>query len=286
MTIATLPCFGFSVTTADDLVAGLSGLGPHPRRTDHRHGHHAHGDTDHLQFRRRALTHGDRTHNRGLHDTDTKDDEAMSAQTLDDAEDTTTQTSTSYTTASTTQRKTADATGQARGRRSWATAITGRFTRTQDAAGQRRLPTPFWGLFYRGLVVVGDWMLVLSTAFVAIPLLGAWMHQQSGAAQGQLTGAGTIAMWLVPFAFIVTVLTAAEIALMKHLWRWAGRRVAATKADRNLVAEAQDPGPSRSPRRPRTGPPAPPRRSRTARGASDAYRRTADERRVGTPCPA
>ncbi|MFG1858911.1 hypothetical protein ACGFJT_44250 [Actinomadura geliboluensis] len=70
-----------------------------------------------------------------------------------------------------------------------------------------------------------DFVLVTVTAFGLIPMLGVYVHQQSGAARGEFSADGTIALWLVPFVFVVVMLTIAEIAFMRWLWREGSRRI-------------------------------------------------------------
>lgn len=95
------------------------------------------------------------------------------------------------------------------------------------AAGKRPdgLPVLFWAVFFRSVVLIADYLLASSTATVLIPLLGAWLHQRSGLGGGQLSVAGTIAMWIAPFAFLVLVLAVGEIAAMRAMWGWATRRI-------------------------------------------------------------
>ncbi|MFD4943076.1 hypothetical protein ACFWNT_11170 [Streptomyces sp. NPDC058409] len=83
-----------------------------------------------------------------------------------------------------------------------------------------------WAGFFRAVVLVADCLLAFITAMVIIPLLGAWLHEQSGASRGALTAAGTIAMWLMPLLFLVALLAAGEIVLMRAMWRWATRMIA------------------------------------------------------------
>ncbi|MFK0244583.1 hypothetical protein ACIQUM_07780 [Amycolatopsis azurea] len=86
---------------------------------------------------------------------------------------------------------------------------------------------PAWShiLLYRAVTLVADVLLAFITATVIIPTLAAWLHQQSGAAHGSLTMAGTIALWLMPLFFLVTLLAAGEIATMRAVWRWATGRI-------------------------------------------------------------
>lgn len=70
-----------------------------------------------------------------------------------------------------------------------------------------------------------DYLLITATAFAVIPMLGAYMHQQSGLSQNQVTADGTVAMWLIPFLFVVVMLTLAEFMLMRFLWRAGTRKI-------------------------------------------------------------
>lgn len=85
-----------------------------------------------------------------------------------------------------------------------------------------------------GLVLVVDWIMALVTATGVIPTLAAYLHRESGASRGQLTVDGTIALWAAPLLFLVLVLAAGELVLMRGMWRWAARRV-----QRITAAEAQ-----------------------------------------------
>lgn len=90
----------------------------------------------------------------------------------------------------------------------------------QDVARRTKM------LFFRGAVLLADYVIALVTAIVVIPLLGAWLHQEVGASEVSLVGAGGIAMWLVPFLFLVVLIIAGELAVMRAMWRWATDRLA------------------------------------------------------------
>ncbi|WP_424863104.1 hypothetical protein [Streptomyces sp. MMS24-I29] len=87
------------------------------------------------------------------------------------------------------------------------------------------LPVVIWTVFIRLVVLIADYLLAYVTATVVIPMLGAWLHQQSGASQGALTSAGTIAMWLTPLLFLVLLMAAGVLVLMRGLWRWGTRMI-------------------------------------------------------------
>ncbi|AXE23947.1 hypothetical protein C0216_11190 [Streptomyces globosus] len=83
-----------------------------------------------------------------------------------------------------------------------------------------------WAGFFRAVVLLADYLLACITAVVIIPLLGAWLHQQSGASRVALSADGTVAMWLMPLLFLVALLVAGEIVVMRGMWRWATRMIA------------------------------------------------------------
>ncbi|MFJ3858313.1 hypothetical protein ACIPRL_18960 [Streptomyces sp. NPDC090085] len=89
-----------------------------------------------------------------------------------------------------------------------------------------RFSVVVWTGFFRAVVLLADYLLAFITAVVILPLLGAWLHQRSGASQGALSADGTIAMWLMPLLFLVALLAAGEIAVMRGMWRWATRMIA------------------------------------------------------------
>ena len=69
---------------------------------------------------------------------------------------------------------------------------------------------------------VGSSLMIVGTN----ALLGAWLHQRSGASRGALSADGSIAMWLMPLLFLVALLAAGEIVVMRGMWRWATRMIA------------------------------------------------------------
>ncbi|MFG3403796.1 hypothetical protein [Streptomyces sp. NPDC048142] len=89
-----------------------------------------------------------------------------------------------------------------------------------------RFSVVVWVGFFRAIVLLADYLLAFITAMAFIPLLGAWLHQQSGASRGALSADGTIAMWLMPLLFLVALLAAGEIVVMRGMWRWATRIIA------------------------------------------------------------
>ena len=109
-----------------------------------------------------------------------------------------------------------------------------RLTSAKDLGGPRagRLPLVLWAGLVRAVVLAADYLLVFITAMVVIPSLGAWLHAQSGVSQGALTGAGTIAMWLMPLLFLVALLAVGEFVLMRGMWRWATRLIERSQGSR------------------------------------------------------
>ncbi|NEA20727.1 hypothetical protein [Streptomyces halstedii] len=95
-----------------------------------------------------------------------------------------------------------------------------------------------WAGFCRAIVLLADYLLAFVTAVVIIPLLGAWLHQQSGASRGALSADGTAAMWLMPLLFLVALLAAGEIVVMRAMWRWATRVIAKIRDARGRVTGA------------------------------------------------
>lgn len=87
------------------------------------------------------------------------------------------------------------------------------------------LPVAVWATVIRTATLIVDYLMVMVTAVGIIPMIGLYLHQASGAAQSELTTSGTVALWVVPFLFVVTLLALAEITLMRWLWRAGGRRI-------------------------------------------------------------
>ncbi|MFK0154235.1 hypothetical protein ACIQVK_19445 [Streptomyces sp. NPDC090493] len=92
-----------------------------------------------------------------------------------------------------------------------------------------------WAGFFRVIVLLADYLLAFVTTVAIIPLLGAWLHQRSGASRGALSTDGSIAMWLMPLLFLVALLAAGEIVVMRGMWRWATRMIAKIRDARGEV---------------------------------------------------
>ncbi|QNE18086.1 hypothetical protein F1D05_09550 [Kribbella qitaiheensis] len=107
-------------------------------------------------------------------------------------------------------------------------------------------PVLVWVITIRLATVFIDYLLILTTALSIIPALGAYLHQQSGASLGTPTANGAIALWLVPFLFVVVMLAVAQIAFMRWLWRTGSTRIAKIKHDRPSRPEHQEPKPSKT----------------------------------------
>lgn len=91
------------------------------------------------------------------------------------------------------------------------------------------MPVVVWAIVIRAATLVVDYLMFMVTAVGIIPMIGLYLHQASGAAQNGLTTSGTVALWIVPLLFVVTLLAVAEIALMRWLWRAGGRRIASIR---------------------------------------------------------
>lgn len=100
------------------------------------------------------------------------------------------------------------------------------------AAIKMGTPVLVWAIAIRLATVLIDYLLIVTTALSVIPMLGAYLHQQSGAPLGDPTASGAIALWLVPFLFVVVMLAVAQIAFMRWLWRTGGTRIARIKRGR------------------------------------------------------
>lgn len=107
--------------------------------------------------------------------------------------------------------------------------LAGALRRLAPGKGSGGSPVLIWAVFFRSVVLIADYVLASMTAMVVIPMLGAWLHRQSGTASGDLTMAGTVAMWIAPLLFVVLLLAAAEIAAMRGMWRWSTRRIRAVR---------------------------------------------------------
>ncbi|MBT8163351.1 hypothetical protein KKI43_23260 [Arthrobacter sp. GN70] len=110
-------------------------------------------------------------------------------------------------------------------------------TASRDKNPVRAVAASVWGrlmnsarAFVRAAVIrlatlLAAYVLVFSTAFGVIPMIGMFLHQQSGADDGELTFDGVLAVWVVPFVFVVGVLFVAETAILRWLWRAGSRRI-------------------------------------------------------------
>jgi hypothetical protein len=134
--------------------------------------------------------------------------------------------------------KTAERAGSTRAR-------TGAVVRIPFAArwGRVKMVTPVlvWAVAIRLATILVDYLLVVTTALSVIPMLGAYLHRQSGASLGEPTASGAVALWLVPFLFVVALLAVAQIAFMRWLWRTGSARIAGIKRAR-LHDQSQDLG--------------------------------------------
>lgn len=80
-------------------------------------------------------------------------------------------------------------------------------------------------------------LLVTMTASSLIPQLGAFLHEQS-VGQNNFNLEGEIAVWMVPFVFVVFMITVVEIALMRWIWRRGSRRIERIRRERSEAGVA------------------------------------------------
>jgi hypothetical protein len=111
-----------------------------------------------------------------------------------------------------------------------------------------RIGLAFWSLALRSIVLISFYLIAAVTAQAIIPALALWLHQESGATMGQLTAEGTIAMWVMPLLFMVAMLVAAELAVMRAMWRWSSRMITKLHAPSAEVEDAQTIEPARTAR--------------------------------------
>lgn len=94
------------------------------------------------------------------------------------------------------------------------------------------VPTVAWSSLIRVVTVVGYYLMVTVSVFSVIPFIGAWIHQQGLGGRGPVSTDMLIAMWIMPFAFLVLMLAVGEMAVMRKMWRAGSRKIAQIKAHR------------------------------------------------------
>lgn len=111
-----------------------------------------------------------------------------------------------------------------------------------DASGKHRfVPVAVWAAGIRALTCLAYYLILVVTVFGAIPFMGAWIHQQSAVTHTvSLSADGVIAVWLVPFCFMVVMLTVAELLLMRAMWRAGNSQIAKLKVARTQQPVAED----------------------------------------------
>lgn len=73
-------------------------------------------------------------------------------------------------------------------------------------------------------------VLLQVTAMQALPLLAMWLHQELAAMLGaQPSIQGSLALWLIPLAFLAAAILVGEIALIKAFWRFGSKKISAMK---------------------------------------------------------
>lgn len=84
--------------------------------------------------------------------------------------------------------------------------------------------TQRWNLLRRIILRIAllliFWVMALITAVVVVPMLGMWLHQQAGVAAGDLSLQGLIALWIVPLAFLASLILIGLFLLMRSMWTW------------------------------------------------------------------
>lgn len=71
----------------------------------------------------------------------------------------------------------------------------------------------------RGVIILVDYIVVMVTAMNVIPTIGVWLHQQSPVNLGQVTVDGVIALWVMPFVFVVVMIIIGELWVLRWWWR-------------------------------------------------------------------
>lgn len=79
-----------------------------------------------------------------------------------------------------------------------------------------------WAL--RLAILVAAYLLVLLTAIVAVPQIGAYLHDAAGATTNGTLDA-MVAFWYAPFAFVVALLVILDYKIITWLWRAGSRRI-------------------------------------------------------------
>lgn len=107
--------------------------------------------------------------------------------------------------------------------RSWSAA------RSSKRAAKTRVSMSVVKLTYRGIAIVVDWVLLTLITFGVVPMLGMWLHQNSGVATGQLSTDGAIVMWLAPFVFLLLLGVAGTYHLLRAVWALSTRGIEHSK---------------------------------------------------------
>lgn len=83
----------------------------------------------------------------------------------------------------------------------------------------------------RVVAALGIMVLLLVTVFGPIPELGAYMNSQAAVSLGTNASlSAIIGIWVVPFVFMVGMLFALELWLIRKLWAFSTRMVVKAKA--------------------------------------------------------
>lgn len=115
----------------------------------------------------------------------------------------------------------------------------GRAATTERAAaqGEKQKAAPsgpvLWAIPLRVVTLLGYYMILTATVTGLIPMVGMWVHQQSGLPMGEPTREGLVAFWLMPYAFVVLMILVGELALFRAMWRGGSNLIAAANAKRD-----------------------------------------------------
>lgn len=105
--------------------------------------------------------------------------------------------------------------------------------------GTGHVPLVVWSVLLHVVVLFCDYSIISVTALNALPSLAATMHAQSGAADVELTVEGEIALWLIPFVFVVVFIIIVEVIVMRAMWRGATGAVDAVRRRRECKDAAK-----------------------------------------------
>lgn len=111
-----------------------------------------------------------------------------------------------------------------------------------DRATPPRTKTSWWiwATVIRLLTALCAYILIAVTVMYIIPLLGMFLYSQAGLNQVDANADGTIVVWLAPFAFVVIMLAALEIFMIRWMWTLGSKKIAAMKAETIAALPSRD----------------------------------------------